>query len=73
MIRDQTVRSLQGESVDALCWRVYARTEGVVELVLEANPGLARLGPVLPENTPVACPPPEEAPPATDTTLKLWD
>lgn len=73
MTRGQEIRSHQGESVDALCWRVYRRTEGTVEMVLAANPGLAALGAVLPENTFVVCPPLEVAPPATDTTLKLWD
>lgn len=42
------VRANQGETVDALCWRVYGRTDGVVEAVLEANPGLADLGLLLP-------------------------
>lgn len=38
----------QGDTVDALCWRYYDRTDGTVEAVLEANPGLADLGVVLP-------------------------
>ena len=28
------VRTQQGESVDALCWRHYGRTQGAVEAVL---------------------------------------
>lgn len=44
-----TVRAHQNETVDALCWRHYGRTAGVTEAVLEANPGLADHGPILPQ------------------------
>ncbi|MBP6518328.1 tail protein X [Shewanella sp.] len=30
----------QGDTVDLLCFRYYGRTQGVVEQVLNANPGL---------------------------------
>ncbi len=40
--------ALQGDTLDAICVRYYGRTEGVVETVLAANPGLAELGAVLP-------------------------
>ncbi|MCP3788914.1 tail protein X [Pseudomonas sp. N2-11] len=36
--------SQQNDTVDALCWRHYGRTAGVVEAVLDANPGLADHG-----------------------------
>ncbi len=39
--------ALQGDTLDAICVRYYGRTEGVVETVLAANPGLAELGAVL--------------------------
>ena len=42
------VRAYQGDTVDALCWRHYGRTQGVTEQVLKANPGLAEYGPFLP-------------------------
>ena len=32
--------ALQGDTLDAMCARYYGRTVGVVETVLEANPGL---------------------------------
>jgi phage tail protein X len=51
-----TVHAQQGDTLDALCWRVYGRTTGVVEAVLAANPGLADHGPVLPHGTPVRLP-----------------
>ncbi|EEZ1715313.1 tail protein X, partial [Escherichia coli] len=36
--------ALQGDTLDAICVRYYGRTEGVVETVLAANPGLSELG-----------------------------
>ncbi|CAJ0743817.1 tail protein X [Ralstonia mannitolilytica] len=45
------VRAIQGDTVDAICQRVYGRTAGVTEAVLAANPGIADLGPVLPHGT----------------------
>ena len=45
--------ALQGDTLDAICVRYYGRTEGVVETVLAANPGLAELGAVAP---PSNCP-----------------
>ena len=50
------VRAQQGDTVDAICQRVYGRTAGVTEAVLEANPGLADLGPVLPHGTVIDLP-----------------
>ncbi len=39
------VRAHQYDTVDALCWRHYGRTQGVTEQVLKANPGLTEYGP----------------------------
>ena len=50
------VRSMQGDTVDLMCWRYYGRTDGTVEAVLEANAGLADLGTVLPLGTVVEMP-----------------
>ncbi|AQT48790.1 baseplate protein [Burkholderia phage Momento] len=50
------IAALQGETLDALCWRHYASTASTVEAVLEANPGLAELGVVLPMGTVVDMP-----------------
>jgi phage tail protein X len=62
----------QGDTVDALCYRHYGRTQGLVEAVLEKNPGLAEHGPVLPHGLQVDLP---DAPTQqTNTTLlQLWD
>ncbi len=38
----------QGDTVDALCWRYFGRTQGVVEQVYSLNAGLADAGAILP-------------------------
>lgn len=66
------LRSNQGDTLDALCWRHYGRTAGVTEAVIEANPGIADHGPTLPQGTLVQLP---EQPPAAPTRqqVNLWD
>lgn len=67
-----TLRTVQGDTVDAIVWRHYGRTAGLVELVLEANPGLAEHGPVLPNGTLVELP--AAAPQAEQTQMvNLWN
>lgn len=61
----------QGDALDALCYRRYGRTEGVVEAVLTVNPGLAELGAVLPHGTAVELPIVESS--TASETLNLWD
>ncbi|CNI06372.1 WPhiphage-related tail protein [Yersinia thracica] len=61
----------QYDTLDAMCWRYYGRTEGVTEQVLAANPGLADIGPVLPHGFPVEMP--EVSAATTTQTLQLWD
>ena len=65
------VRTHQNDTVDQLCWRHLGRTEAVVEAMLDINPGLAALGPILPAGTLVTLP----AIPITPTrpTVQLWD
>jgi len=67
-----SVRAQQGDTVDAICWRHYGRTAGVVEQGLEANPGLADLGPVIPNGTLITLP--DAAPQAERRQMvNLWD
>jgi phage tail protein X len=62
----------QGDTVDAICWRYYGRTAGVTEAVLDANPGLADLGPVIPHGTAITLP--DAAPQAEQRqVVNLWD
>lgn len=66
------VLAQQNDTVDAICWRHYGVTEGMVELVLEANPGLAALGPILSHGTCVLLPSrPASAP--SSPLIQLWD
>lgn len=65
------MRANQGDTVDALCWRHYGRTAGVTEAVLEANPGLADSGPIIPQGTLVLMP--DEAPQPQRQMVNLWD
>lgn len=61
----------QGDSIDSLCWR-HLGSSAAVEQVLEDNPGLAALGVILPEGTPVTLP--DAAPASSNTSLlQLWD
>lgn len=66
-------RTRQGEVLDLLCLRHYRTQTGVVERVLDANPGLASLPPVLPIGTVIVFPdlPAQTTTPAA--TIKLWD
>lgn len=65
------VRAQQGDTVDSLCWR-HLGSSAAVEQTLEANPGLAALGPVLPNGTLLTLP--DTAPPVSQTNLiQLWD
>ncbi|AJI95263.1 tail protein X [Yersinia ruckeri] len=61
----------QGDTLDALCFRHYGRTESVVEVVLVANPGLADFGAVLPYGTAIELPAINTAP--QRETVNLWD
>lgn len=65
----------QGETLDAICWRVLGRTGGVTEQAYNLNPHLAALGPQLPGGTQVILP---DMAATTATaprreTVKLWD
>ena len=60
-----------GDVVDQLALAAYGRTDGTTEAVLDANPGLAALGPVLPRGVAVLLP--DLVLPQTAAQLQLWD
>lgn len=64
-------RSKEGDVLDALCLKHYG-TEGHVDAVLAANPGLAALGPVMPSGVIVTFPEVEESAPE-QAVIRLWD
>lgn len=49
-------RCKEGDMLDEICHHYYGQTMEVVAQVLEANPGLAALGPVLSAGTLVTLP-----------------
>ena len=67
-----TYRTRDGDMLDAICRRYYGTETGTVEIVLEANPGLAARGPLQPEGILVELPDLPQ-PPKTIPTVKLWD
>lgn len=47
----------QGATLDLLLWRAHGRKgQSLVEAALVANPGLAALGPVIPQGTTILIP-----------------
>lgn len=65
------IRSVQGDTIDLICYRYYGKTAGVTEQVIEANPALVNIGPELPNGTEVYLP--EQTATAEKTTISLWD
>ncbi|SMC43294.1 P2-like prophage tail protein X [Fulvimarina manganoxydans] len=60
------------EMLDVICRRTYGDESGYVEAVLDANPGLAALGPILPVGTSILLP---DIPTAIEVVpvVTLWD
>jgi phage tail protein X len=67
------LRAIQGDTVDAMCWRFYGQTEGMVEAVLEANQGLAEHGAVLPIGLLVTMPEISTKTTTQTNLIQLWD
>lgn len=65
------VRSVQGDTIDLICYRYYGRTAGVTEQVIEANPQLVNIGAVLPNGTEIELP--EQTATPKKTMISLWD
>lgn len=61
----------EGDTLDWILWHWYGR-EQVVPAVLEANPGLADLPPVLPAGVLINLPK-IETPGAAPDGVELWD
>ncbi len=66
------IYAIQNDTVDAICWREYGRSTGVVEQVLEANPHLSEFGPFIPMGTKVQLP---DIPTQQNKvqSVQLWD
>lgn len=59
-----------GDMLDWICRRHYGRSDGTVEAVLVANPGLAERGPILPTGIELILP--DLPPPAPKRILRIW-
>lgn len=67
-----TYTTREADTVDLIAWRFYGSTANrVTEQVLEANPGLADHGPLLPAGLTITLP--EITAPAKTKGVKLWD
>lgn len=65
------LRSQQGDTLDIILFRHYGYTAGITEQVLNLNPGLATLGPIIPTGTLINMP---AAPTQAEQPLiQLWD
>ncbi|MFP3016302.1 MAG: tail protein X [Wolbachia sp.] len=62
--------SKEGEMIDLICWRHYGATRGVVEVVLEVNPGLAEYSGSLPSGLRIKLPLIKE--PLKKSVFKVW-
>lgn len=61
-----------GDVLDWVCFKYYGSlTDRQAEEVLDANPGLADMGAILPSGIEITLP--ELTPPATTKGIRLWD
>ena len=70
-IKGVNYRVRSQELLDAICHKYYGVRPGATEQVLSANPGLAKLGAVIPENEIIFLPELESD--IDDSTVSLWD
>ena len=54
----ETYETKQGDMVDEIAFRRFGRSSEAVTAILDANPGLAARGPVLPAGLVIRIPPP---------------
>lgn len=68
----RTHTTIAGDMIDAIAYRTYGYRPGSVEAILEANPGLCELSPMLPAGVVITLPdlPPPVAP---SGVVRLWD
>lgn len=69
----QILRARQDDTLDRLIWREAALGPEALPAVLDANPGLADLGAVLPIGALVTVPPTASQAAATLPLIQLWD
>lgn len=61
-----------GDTAEYIAWKYYGnQDQGTVETLVDANKGLADIGPLLPAGLVINLP--EISTPATQQGIKLWD
>ena len=66
-------RTSDGDTLDDICWRYYGTSAVVTEAALDANPGLADLGPRYASGVEITLPDiPAPTAPAVQP-VRLWD
>lgn len=68
-----TATALQGETLDALCWRVLGQTGGIVEQALDLNRDLAEQGALLTEGQLIILPIVTAPVTPARQIVQLWD
>jgi phage tail protein X len=69
---ERVLTSIAGDTADLIALRVYGRTAGATEAILDLNPGLAALGATIPLGTKINLPSLLAAADAPAVT-RLWD
>ena len=73
-ITETLVVPREGMTLDLLLWSHYRReVPGLVEQTLDQNPGLPRLGVILPAGTQVVVQVPQPPEASTERVISLWD
>ncbi|NQZ32516.1 MAG: tail protein X [Oceanospirillaceae bacterium] len=65
-------RTVQGQTLDLICYQHYGTSHLTTEIVMEANPELSANGPIIAENTLIELPAITTPTPKINT-LQLWD
>lgn len=65
------VYTMQNETIDALAYRIFGRTAGIVEIIYTNNPMLCELPAILPMGTAVNVP--ENVSEPQKKLINLWD
>jgi phage tail protein X len=64
-------RTVEGDTVDLVAYKFYGTQPGATEAILNANNGLASLGPILPLGTVVIVPDIDVQ--VSEEPVQLWD
>ena len=65
------VTARQFDTLDLICWRNFGATRGVTEVALGLNPGVARLGELIPEGSQIVLP--DSVPRRQIDMINLWN